>query len=74
LEERGSREYVSPLGAWLVHLGLRDRDALCSSFEAYQADGATGFTLEVMGGPFLDEFGTDPRIAEYISQLHMVPR
>jgi len=74
LDNRSGRQYISPLASLLVHFGLDDRDALCASFDAALRDGANGFTLEVLLGPFLDEVSTDPRIAEYMRQLHMIAR
>ena len=73
LADRGPREYVSPLAACLVNVGLRDRDALCSSFDAYLKDGGPGFSLCLIAGPFLDEHTADPRIAEYMRRLHIIP-
>ena len=58
----------------MIHLGRRDRDALCRSFDACVADGVPGFYLEAVAGPFLDELAADPRIADYMRRLRMVPR
>ena len=55
------------------YLGRHDRDALCASFDAC-AGGVTGFSLEAMAGPFLDELASDSRIADYMRRLRMVPR
>ena len=74
LHRRRSSEYVGPVAEWSIHLGRRDLDALCASFEACLADGVTGFSLEALGGPSLDDLAADPRIAAYLRRFRMVPR
>ena len=73
LHRRRSSEYVGPAAEWLIHLGRRDPDALCASFEACLADGITGFSLEAIGGPLLDEVASDPRISGYLRRFRMMP-
>ena len=73
LQQRRAHQHVGAAAELFIQVGLRDRDGICSSFDACLAEGVTGFSLEALTNPFLDELATDPRIAGYMRRLRMVP-
>jgi serine/threonine-protein kinase len=74
LRMRGAREYVSPTAPVYIHLGLGNRDDLCTALGQCADQGFGGLGLEGVIGPDLDEFAGDPRFDAVFRRLHLAPR
>lgn len=74
LRARKNREYVFPLAALITCVGLRDRDGVRDQLLECIEDGYTGAGIEICVGPFIDEFGRDPELADALRRLRLVPR
>lgn len=73
LMERKANEYISPLGLFEIDLGLGDRENSYLDLLAYSDGGGSGWPLELNMGPYLDQFGEDPRWAELFRRLGRAP-
>ncbi|MGH9603866.1 MAG: protein kinase domain-containing protein [Terriglobales bacterium] len=74
LVQRGAGETVSSFGLLSIDIGLGDRENAYADLKAAVAEETTGWGLEVILGPFLDELAADARWAEVFQQLRLVPR
>lgn len=74
LADRSKSEYVFPFAAFMIHSVLGDREKVYEQLQALLEDGYPGSGVEIIAGPFLDDFFSDPRCAKLFARLRLVPR
>ena len=72
LVERTAREYVAPISAIPIYIGLGDRDGAFEQLKMQVAESQSGWSLETLLNPYLDELWAEPRFVELFDRLRLV--
>jgi TolB-like protein/Flp pilus assembly protein TadD len=71
IEDRGRMEYVSPIAAVLLEMGLGDLDALEAALRVALDDRMPPITMSLLPPDHVAELGRSPRFAELFRELRL---